>query len=300
MCLTLADTLISVVGIEKIVPTVETSRSSCSSTRNSTGERMNPYTSMWTGPASGDGPQTMHVVLIDNGRTQVLSGSQGAARRCAASAARPASTSAPVYEKVGGHMTRSVIGRGPIGAVLTPQLRGVTSAVDASLPYASTLCAGPASTCVPSGSPCPTCWCCATQGRRGRGEGRRPPAESAIIEGLDPACSPIRACGPPPSGALGGKALDRTRGSTSRAAALAAVEVDERPRLSPSPRPRASGPGTPGPIHGRILVTHRLLDAVWVPGPGGAGRPSPLTPEGPDTPGRLDGRSAPSARQHLR
>ena len=78
MCLTLADTLISVVGIEKIVPSVEDLEVFLQLLpRSSTGERMNPYTSMWTGPASGDGPQTMHVVLIDNGRTQVLSDPKG-------------------------------------------------------------------------------------------------------------------------------------------------------------------------------------------------------------------------------
>ncbi|SMO68666.1 LutB/LldF family L-lactate oxidation iron-sulfur protein [Propioniciclava tarda] len=139
MCLTLADTLISVVGIEKIVPSVEDLEVFLQLLpRSSTGERMNPYTSMWTGPASGDGPQTMHVVLIDNGRTQVLSDPKGReALRCIRCSA--CINVCPVYEKVGGHAYGSVY-PGPIGAVLTPQLRGVTSAVDASLPYASTLC----------------------------------------------------------------------------------------------------------------------------------------------------------------
>lgn len=139
MCLTLAETLISVVGIEKVVPTVEDLEVFLQLLpRSSTGERMNPYTSLWTGPTAGDGPQTMHVVLIDNGRTKVLADPKGReALRCIRCSA--CINVCPVYEKVGGHAYGSVY-PGPIGSVLTPQLRGVTSPVDASLPYASTLC----------------------------------------------------------------------------------------------------------------------------------------------------------------
>ena len=140
MCLTLSDTLISVVGIEKVIPTVDDLEVFLQLLpRSSTGERMNPYTSMWTGPAAGgDGPGTTHVVLIDNGRTKVLTDPKGReALRCIRCSA--CINVCPVYEKVGGHAYGSVY-PGPIGAVLTPQLRGVTSPVDASLPYASTLC----------------------------------------------------------------------------------------------------------------------------------------------------------------
>mgnify|MGYP003377731233 CR=1 FL=1 len=106
--------------------------------RSSTGERMNPYNTLWTGPTPGDGPQEMHVVLIDNGRTKVLSDSFGReALRCIRCSA--CLNVCPVYEKVGGHAYGSVY-PGPIGAVLTPQLRGVSTPVDRSLPYASTLC----------------------------------------------------------------------------------------------------------------------------------------------------------------
>ena len=139
MCLTLADTLISVVGIEKVLPTVADLEVFLQLLpRSSTGERMNPYTSLWTGPTPGDGPQTMHVVLVDNGRTKVLADPKGReALRCIRCSA--CINVCPVYEKVGGHAYGSVY-PGPIGAVLTPQLRGVTSPVDASLPFASTLC----------------------------------------------------------------------------------------------------------------------------------------------------------------
>ena len=57
--------------------------------RSATGERMNPYTSLWTGVTAGDGPQELHVVLLDNGRTRVLADEVGR-KLCTASAAAPA------------------------------------------------------------------------------------------------------------------------------------------------------------------------------------------------------------------
>jgi iron-sulfur cluster-binding protein len=139
MCLTLPETLISVVGIEKLVPTWEDLEVFLRLLpRSSTGERMNPYTSIWTGVTPGDGPQDLHVVLLDNGRTKVLSDPVGReALRCIRCSA--CMNVCPVYERVGGHTYGSVY-PGPIGAILTPQLRGVASKVDKSLPYASSLC----------------------------------------------------------------------------------------------------------------------------------------------------------------
>ncbi len=139
MCLTLPDTLISVVGIEKVLPTVDDLEVFLQLLpRSSTAERMNPYNSLWTGPTDGDGPKHTHVVLIDNGRTNVLADVAGrAALRCIRCTA--CLNVCPVYEKVGGHAYGSVY-PGPIGSILTPQLRGTSSAVDRSLPYASTLC----------------------------------------------------------------------------------------------------------------------------------------------------------------
>ncbi|GAA2631704.1 lactate utilization protein B [Actinomadura fulvescens] len=136
MCLTLPETLISVVGIEKLVPTwrdLEVFMQTLP--RSSTGERMNPYTSTWTGAAEG---QEFHLVLLDNGRTDVLADQVGRqALRCIRCSA--CLNVCPVYERTGGHAYGSVY-PGPIGAILTPQLRGMSSALDESLPYASTLC----------------------------------------------------------------------------------------------------------------------------------------------------------------
>ncbi|NUO60258.1 MAG: iron-sulfur cluster-binding protein [Hamadaea sp.] len=135
MCLTLPDTLITVMGIEKVVPTwTDLEVFLQLLPRSSTGERMNPYTSTWTGVTPGDGPQAFHLVLVDNGRTAVLADPAGRSAlhciRCSACL-----NVCPVYERAGGHAYGSVY-PGPIGAVLTPQLTGAAT----SLPYASSLC----------------------------------------------------------------------------------------------------------------------------------------------------------------
>ena len=140
MCLTLPDTLISVVGIEKLVPTWRDLEVFLQLLpRSSTGERMNPYTSVWRGVTPGDGPQEFHVVLLDNGRTDALADEIGRqALRCIRCSA--CLNVCPVYERTGGHAYGSVY-PGPIGAILTPQLRGVTAdEVSPTLPFASTLC----------------------------------------------------------------------------------------------------------------------------------------------------------------
>jgi L-lactate dehydrogenase complex protein LldF len=139
MCLTLPETLISVVGIEKVVPTWQDLEVFLQLLpRSSTGERMNPYTSTWTGVTPGDGPQTFHLVLLDNGRTNVLADAVGRqALRCIRCSA--CLNVCPVYERTGGHAYGSVY-PGPIGAILNPLLHGTSSAIDRTLPYASTLC----------------------------------------------------------------------------------------------------------------------------------------------------------------
>ncbi|MEV7083097.1 LutB/LldF family L-lactate oxidation iron-sulfur protein [Streptomyces sp. NPDC093516] len=139
MCLTLPETLISVVGIEKIVPTWRDLEVFLQTLpRSSTAERMNPYTSTWTGTTDGDGPGTFHLVLLDNGRTDTLADEVGRqALRCIRCSA--CLNVCPVYERAGGHAYGSVY-PGPIGAILSPQLRGTQSEIDASLPYASSLC----------------------------------------------------------------------------------------------------------------------------------------------------------------
>ncbi|WP_084485105.1 LutB/LldF family L-lactate oxidation iron-sulfur protein [Serinicoccus marinus] len=139
MCLTLPQTLVSIVGVEKVLPTfADLGTMMQLLPRSSTGERMNPYTSTWTGVTPGDGPQEVHVVLLDNGRSRVLADEVGReALRCIRCSA--CLNVCPVYERAGGHAYGSVY-PGPIGAVLNPLLRGVSSDVDKSLPYASSLC----------------------------------------------------------------------------------------------------------------------------------------------------------------
>ncbi|NLE78438.1 MAG: iron-sulfur cluster-binding protein [Rhodococcus sp.] len=141
MCLTLPQTLITVMGIEKVLPTYADLEVFLQLLpRSSTGERMNPYTSMWTGVTPDDGPQAFHLVLLDNGRTAALADKVGREAlnciRCSACL-----NVCPVYERTGGHAYGSTY-PGPIGAVLTPQLTGMDDKNDpnASLPFASSLC----------------------------------------------------------------------------------------------------------------------------------------------------------------
>ena len=143
MCLTLPEVLITVMGIEKLVPTWRDLEVFLQLLpRSATAERMNPYTSIWTGVTPGDGPQAFHLILLDNGRTDVLSDTLGRqALRCIRCSA--CLNVCPVYERTGGQAYGSVY-PGPIGAILTPQLRGIARhPVDkqtASLPFASSLC----------------------------------------------------------------------------------------------------------------------------------------------------------------
>ncbi|MEW1656746.1 LutB/LldF family L-lactate oxidation iron-sulfur protein [Streptomyces sp. NPDC093707] len=139
MCLTLADTLISVVGIEKVVPTWQDLEVYLQVlARSATGERMAPYTSTWTGVTDGDGPRAFHLVLVDNGRTRALADPVGRqALRCIRCGA--CMNICPVYERTGGQAYGSVY-PGPIGAILNPLLKGPDDPQTASLPYASSLC----------------------------------------------------------------------------------------------------------------------------------------------------------------
>jgi L-lactate dehydrogenase complex protein LldF len=139
MCLTLPETLICVAGIEKVIPTWRDLEVFLQLLpRSSTAERMNPYTTLWTGTTEGDGPSRFHLVLLDNGRTATLADQVGRqALRCIRCSA--CLNVCPVYERAGGHAYGSPY-PGPIGAILTPQLRGTTTEIDRSLPYASSLC----------------------------------------------------------------------------------------------------------------------------------------------------------------
>lgn len=137
MCLTLPDTVIAIAGIEKVIPRYSDLEVLLQTLpRSATGERMNPYNSIWTGVTPGDGPQNLHVVLLDNGRSELLSHEMARQTlqciRCAACL-----NTCPVYRQTGGHAYGSVYS-GPIGAILTPQLQRMEYAQ--SLPFASSLC----------------------------------------------------------------------------------------------------------------------------------------------------------------
>jgi L-lactate dehydrogenase complex protein LldF len=139
MCLTLPEVLITIMGIEKVLPEWQDLATFLTLLpRASTAERMNPYTSMWTGVTPGDGPQEFHLILLDNGRTSVLADPVGRPTlrciRCSACL-----NVCPVYQRVGGHAYGSVY-PGPIGAILTPQLLQLEHANANTLPFASSLC----------------------------------------------------------------------------------------------------------------------------------------------------------------
>jgi L-lactate dehydrogenase complex protein LldF len=137
MCLTLPRTLITLAGIEKVLPRYQDLEVMLQVlARSATGERMNPYTSLWTGVTPGDGPRHFHVILLDNGRSQILARkTERQTLRCIRCAA--CMNACPVYRQTGGHAYGSVY-PGPIGAILTPQLMQMHHAQ--SLPYASSLC----------------------------------------------------------------------------------------------------------------------------------------------------------------
>jgi L-lactate dehydrogenase complex protein LldF len=136
-CTTLPEVLITVMGIEKVVPEWRDMEVMLQLLpRSSTGERMNPYTSLWTGVTEGDGPREFHLLLLDNGRTSVLADEVGRqALRCIRCSA--CLNVCPVYSRTGGHAYGSVY-PGPIGAILTPQLHELREGT--SLPWASSLC----------------------------------------------------------------------------------------------------------------------------------------------------------------
>jgi L-lactate dehydrogenase complex protein LldF len=137
MCTTLPEVLVTIMGIEKVLPEWRDLEVMLQLLpRSSTAERMNPYTSLWTGVRDADGPREFHLVLLDGGRSDVLADEVGRdALRCIRCSA--CLNVCPVYARTGGHAYESVY-PGPIGAILTPQLLGLDRAP--TLPWASTLC----------------------------------------------------------------------------------------------------------------------------------------------------------------
>ncbi len=145
MCTTLPEVLITVMGIEKVIPAWRDLGVMLQLLpRSSTGEPMNPYTSLWTGVATGDGPRAFHLVLLDGGRSRALSDEVGRdALRCIRCSA--CVNVCPVYRQIGGHVYHTPYA-GPIGAILVPQLEDERGA-PGSLPFASSLCGACAEVC---------------------------------------------------------------------------------------------------------------------------------------------------------
>ena len=130
---------IVIASIEKLVPTLE---DACTVlrllARSGTGQDITTYTTFATGPArvgDPDGPRQYHVVLLDNGRSEILGGDFRAMLRCIRCGA--CLNHCPVYGTIGGHAYGSLY-PGPMGAVLTPALYGIDHARD--LPNASSFC----------------------------------------------------------------------------------------------------------------------------------------------------------------
>jgi L-lactate dehydrogenase complex protein LldF len=137
---------VAVTGIEKVVPTLEDASTLIRLlTRSATGQEASVYTTWSTGPkraADPDGPERFHVVLVDNGRSELLGTEFQEMLRCIRCGA--CLNHCPVYGQVGGHAYGSVY-PGPMGAVLTPSLAGIDAA--GHLPNASTFCGACESVC---------------------------------------------------------------------------------------------------------------------------------------------------------
>ena len=136
----LPKTHIAVMGIEKVIPRFEDLEVFLKLLpRSGTGQHLTAYQSLITGARRSpqdEGPDELHIILLDNGRSRMLAHPTTrqslACIRCGACL-----NACPVYQQIGGHAYGSVY-PGPIGAVITPQLIGLSKA--AKLPYASSLC----------------------------------------------------------------------------------------------------------------------------------------------------------------
>ncbi|WP_077211307.1 LutB/LldF family L-lactate oxidation iron-sulfur protein [Bacillus dakarensis] len=139
LVMALPKTQITVMGMERLVPTFEEMEVLVSLlTRSAVGQKLTSYITTVTGPKEEgdvDGPEEFHLVVVDNGRSGILGGEFQSVLQCIRCAA--CVNACPVYRHVGGHSYGSIYS-GPIGAVLSPLLGGYDDFKE--LPYASTLC----------------------------------------------------------------------------------------------------------------------------------------------------------------
>jgi len=142
----LPKTQITVMGMERIVPTWEELDILVSLLcRSAVGQKLTSYITGLTGPKDEgdvDGPEEFHLVIVDNGRSNILGTEFQSALHCIRCAA--CINVCPVYRHIGGHSYGSIY-PGPIGAVLTPLLGGYEEYKE--LPYASSLCAACTEVC---------------------------------------------------------------------------------------------------------------------------------------------------------
>jgi L-lactate dehydrogenase complex protein LldF len=135
----LPKTQITVMGMERIVPTFEEMEVLVSLlTRSAVGQKLTSYITVLTGPKEEldvDGPEEFHLVIVDNGRSDILGGDFQSVLQCIRCGA--CINVCPVYRHIGGHSYGSIY-PGPIGAVLSPLLGGYDDYKE--LPYASSLC----------------------------------------------------------------------------------------------------------------------------------------------------------------
>ncbi|MBS4179357.1 LutB/LldF family L-lactate oxidation iron-sulfur protein [Lederbergia citrea] len=135
----LPKTQITVMGMERLVPTFEEMEVLVGLlTRSAVGQKLTSYITVLTGAKDEgdvDGPEDFHLVIVDNGRSDILGGEFQSILQCIRCAA--CVNVCPVYRHVGGHSYGSIYS-GPVGAVLSPLLGGYDDYKE--LPYASTLC----------------------------------------------------------------------------------------------------------------------------------------------------------------
>lgn len=142
-----------IAGIEKIVPRLEEVPVFLRLLpRSATGQRASSYLSVLTGPkrpGDAEGPEKLHILLVDNGRSGILAGKYREILKCIRCGA--CINACPVFQSVGGHAYGWVY-PGPVGSVLTPLLLGLPES--SLLPNASTLCGACEEVC-PVGIPLP-------------------------------------------------------------------------------------------------------------------------------------------------